>query len=268
MDLYTKPHAAFDGPTVPFFSKVLDFFAAESTYITNERAYADATGDENPFKGGSRPTGQPLRFTQTVESPTERVITATFQPLKPTDVCRAWTSLATYCGNEGEACACYSGTYYVPDQWNSLAARCAVLTTRCASSTEDPWCQVGRTASDYTGYCTDDASAVRFAARANIRSADATPTTDSAPASDSETTSDAPTATETPSESDASSSARTTLGSTSNLNFPLPTSSTGLASASSWSPRSLDPAIVKRYSQVFVMVNLAILFRDYILPVI
>ncbi|KAJ4294212.1 hypothetical protein N0V90_007902 [Kalmusia sp. IMI 367209] len=242
----------FDGPTVPFFSKMYDFFAAQETYLDNVNAYADATGLENPFKDG-RPTGQRLSFTQRVQSPTEHTITATFDPSKPTDICRAWKSLVTYCGDAGEACACYSGTYYVPDQWNSLAAGCAVMTTRCtgadesSASTDDPWCEIGQTASDYTNYCTDDAASVKFAATANIKTPRAQAAPDATPAPDPTTTSDAPATIKTPNESGASTSIATN------------------SELTSWSAHSLDSVTANRYFQIFLVIASISLFGDFII---
>ncbi|CAI6336229.1 unnamed protein product [Periconia digitata] len=95
-------------------------------------------------------------------------------PMHSKYACRVLTALAGYCGEDGgEACACYSATYYVPDQWNSLAAGCAVATSKCAkqsTASEDSWCEVARTAAKNTDYCTrsfassDGPEVVKFAA--------------------------------------------------------------------------------------------------------
>ena len=258
---HTDPDADFDGPTVPFFSKMYDFFAAKETYLDKEDAYADATGTENPFKNG-RPTGQRLRFTRTVRSPKEHTITSTFNPSEPTDVCRAWTSLATYCGDVGKKCACYSGTYYVPDQWNSLAAGCAVLTTRCSGTdgtTKDPWCEIGKTASDYTNYCTDDpaklrgTSIVKFAARANIKTPVANPAPDATPTRKPAAT------TQASGGGGKIGTERIIVESTSIQHLPLP--STPVAPTNpvqSWSSRSRDFVTANRYS--WILLAMALIF--------
>ena len=183
---HANSNTDFDERSGPYFSKMIDFFAVEPSYIDFAvDAYAHATGKENPYrKDGPRPTGQRLTFRSEMKDPavpTVRTITATFNPQDHKDVCRAWTSLATYCSDAGTRCACYSGTYYVPDQWNSLAAGCASMTTTCrgSASTADAWCQIGKTASQYTNYCSQSSSQFKFAQIANIntpQAQSATPT--------------------------------------------------------------------------------------------
>jgi hypothetical protein len=279
---HTKLDVDFDGPSEPFFSKMYAFFAAKETYLDiDENPYADATGSENPFNNG-RPTENPLRITRTVKD-TRDTITATFHPTRPTDICRAWNSLATYCGDGGnEDCACYSGSYYVPDQWNSLAAGCAVLTSTC-TSTEDVWCQMGQSAASLTDYCTEDAAAVKFAVTANIAPADATTTDDSDPPSNNAPTAtdDAPTTTQTSNgdePSDSSPIPTHTLRST-QADIPLQVSydsassphyffgpsPTGSApTTASSSSRALDSVTAIAYSRIFFVITLMFLFRDCI----
>lgn len=197
-----------------------DFFYAKETYLQTEDVYAEASGEKNPFPDGrnSRPTGDRLTLRETV-GPKEdrRTITSTWNPARPTDVCYAWSSLHAYCDGAGTECACSSSKYYVPAQYNALAADCARVTARCSDSddadeADAAWCDIGRTAASYSNYC-DDAgrSSIRFAARANSQaeptsSPDDTPTPsgpDDSPApSDPEDTPaphDAPASQDTPS---------------------------------------------------------------------
>lgn len=138
--------------------------------------YAKATGTENPFNEGRRPTpSENLAITRMATAPKETKVVSTFSPLNAAHVCRAWSTMVSYCGDGSEDCACFSGTHYVPDQWNSLAAGCAPVTSRCDDSTDDPWCLWGRKAAENTAYCEDNAfrldpstKVVKFAAVANI----------------------------------------------------------------------------------------------------
>jgi hypothetical protein len=253
--MYTNQGVDFNKQTEPFFSKVYDYFAREDGYIVNEDAYEDAKGDEYPFHQG-RPTGEVLKFTRTVEKPTEHPITATFDPHQSKHICRAWSTLASYCDGAGGECACYSGTYYVPDQWNSLAVGCAVMTTRCDASSDDPWCKIGRKASSYTSYCTKDSDMVKFGASANIKTSDdAMPTPDPAPAPEPAPapapaiTSSAPAPTQTPTEESPVTPVKTPESTSSPKVYVFPSSSTLSANPSgSWSPRSLDSNTAYRYA--------------------
>ncbi|KAL9105699.1 MAG: hypothetical protein Q9227_009183 [Pyrenula ochraceoflavens] len=207
----------FDGAMDPYFSKVFDFFAAQETYLEPGNPYADATGRQNPFKDG-RPTQRTLRITRTVTSPRRKTITDTFDPSEPTDICSAWTSLVTYCGRAGTSCGCYSSTYYVPDQWNSLAAGCASFTTRCVGPNGPPakqhQCQIAETAASYMSYCASDENAVKFAARAGTKGAERTPhrtpAADPTPSADPTSQSDAPAAQSTSSVAPATQTAADT----------------------------------------------------------
>lgn len=156
-----------------------DFFAAKESYLPTgtENPYADATGTQDPFPKGwaHRPTGKPIEIPRTAKSPDIPPVTAKFDPTDARDACRAWSTLSDYCKGAGEDCACYSGTYYVPDQWNSLANSCARVTSRCGGTDQNDgeWCQFGRTASSYSDYCPkepsdDSIKSARFAQFANI----------------------------------------------------------------------------------------------------
>lgn len=167
-----------------------DFFYAKETYLQTEDAYAEATGENNPFPNGknSRPTGDRLTLRETIGAREDRrTITSTWNPAKPTDVCYAWSSLHAYCGGAGMECACSSSKYYVPAQYNALAADCARVTTRCSDSggsdaTDAAWCEIGKTAASYSNYCDDEGGkTVKFAARANSK-AEPTSSPDDSPA--------------------------------------------------------------------------------------
>ncbi|PVI00141.1 hypothetical protein DM02DRAFT_655693 [Periconia macrospinosa] len=244
----------FDDRSKPFFSVMYNFFEVKGTYLPKTNAYAEATGQENPFNSGSRPTGQPLRVTQTITSPATHTVTASFDPRKPLDACRAWTNLATYCSGGGEACACYSGTYYVPDQWNSLAAGCAEVTSKCpkeSSSSGDGWCAVASTAASHVSYCTNSFSAsqspspVRFAEKANIetpRSASAT-TTSTRSGSSNDNAAPFPSASDRP----------VIIVSDHSALFPT---SSPTSRVSSWSPRLVDPIAANMYSWLVLLASL------------
>ncbi len=76
----------------------------------------------------------------------------------------------------------------MPDQWNSLAAGCAALTTACrkgtasgsggsAASTDDAWCNMAQTASSYMSYCPQASGQVKFAQVANMPTPSGSPAT-------------------------------------------------------------------------------------------
>lgn len=92
---------------------------------------------------------------RTVTSPDSTYVTI-FDPAKPTDVCKVWTSLAAYCSGAGTDCNCYSAGAYVPDQWNSLARGCATYAEdpHCSGADTDPWCRLASTAFYATDDCT------------------------------------------------------------------------------------------------------------------
>jgi hypothetical protein len=101
-------------------------------------------------------------------------MTTTWDPARPSDVCNALVSLAKYCQGASTSCACYSGAYYVPDQWNSLAAGCAQATSACGSglytngtasnNTNAELCSYASQAASAVSYCPASTAAVPFAA--------------------------------------------------------------------------------------------------------
>ncbi|KAF2438312.1 hypothetical protein P171DRAFT_477237 [Karstenula rhodostoma CBS 690.94] len=279
---------SFDEPNLAFYSKMYDFFAVKENYLPTgaENPYAEATDTpQDPFPSNGwrdRPTGKPIRITRTASSPTEHEVTATFRPTEATDACKAWSTLRSFCGNAGQDCACYSGTYYVPDQWNSLADACASVASKCSGTDEhdDVWCRFGSTAYDYNTYCPDlprdeSVTSAKFAEIANLpedsggepmetpNSTPDEPTTrddlGSTPEEET-TTSDEPVVLETssPSSTPATNPAQTTTESSIVLifstgfpsDFPACLPSCGATSAptGSWSSRSLDPILASTFA--------------------
>jgi hypothetical protein len=252
-----------------------DFFAAQEDYLPTENAYAKATGTRDPFNNDyeGRPTGQPIRITGKATSPREDDIIATFKPKEATDACKAWSTLRSFCGSAGKDCACYSGTYYVPDQWNSLADGCASVTSKCGGTgtDDDVWCRFGSTAYEYNTYCPDsdgDATSAIFAEIAN----GGTSTEDSEPAPDSESTPDSapdepnassgePVATEVTvtSVTPAINPAETTAESSTIYDFfPWETTSTPTPT-DSWSPRLVDPIFASAFSWLSLLTTMILL---------
>ncbi|KAM7211191.1 hypothetical protein V8F06_013426 [Rhypophila decipiens] len=131
----------------PFFSKVDDILgAAETARVPNEP-------EGNPGNGLPKieitetftvtdvqthcwDLTLAARRTVCASIPTTYVTTASFNAVEPTKACEAWFSLSVYCGGGGTECACYSGKYYVPDQWNTLAGICAQAATTTSSTTK------------------------------------------------------------------------------------------------------------------------------------
>lgn len=163
--------ADFDGPEEAFFSKIFDVLAYKDPKYY---ATVDLNEHQEPLRTG-RPTGEPLTFTGTVTESTATA-TITFNPAKATDVCGAFGTLRSYCGADsaGTECACYSSTYYVPEQWNSLAAGCAQIEPDGCSLEDDSkaLCPLVSSASASLSFCPETNSAgatgVRFAATFNI----------------------------------------------------------------------------------------------------
>ncbi|KAK1072781.1 hypothetical protein LTR74_002296 [Friedmanniomyces endolithicus] len=184
-DKNEAPFTNFEDEWNPCFSEVYDVFVAEQTYYGNGVEVAKVTGAGSPFKSGE-PTGQVLRITKTAQPPYTKTITTTFDPTKPTDVCRVWKSVAGYCASGGTQCACYSGSYYVPDQWNTLASICAQQTSQCPSSTASPsngtastadWCSLASQAASFSDYCpTSIANTTTVAFAASMTAVSATTT--------------------------------------------------------------------------------------------
>ncbi|KAM7214569.1 hypothetical protein V8F06_010051 [Rhypophila decipiens] len=127
-----------------FFSKVDDILgAAETARVPNEPA--GNPGNGLPQIGRIRTStvtefqthcsNLAARRTACVSIPTTYLTTTSFNAVEPTKACEAWSSLSVYCGGGGTECACYSGTYYVPDQWNTLAGVCAQAVITTSSTT-------------------------------------------------------------------------------------------------------------------------------------
>jgi len=74
-------------------------------------------------------------------------------------------------------CYCTSGTHYVPDQWNSLAARCAKATYEC-TRTADYRCDLTEHASSSTDFCKPGSDAVKFHTESKRKVKPYTPTVD------------------------------------------------------------------------------------------
>ncbi|KAK0334101.1 hypothetical protein LTR59_015186 [Friedmanniomyces endolithicus] len=191
-DKNEAPFTNFEDEWNPCFSEVYDVFVAEETYYTNGVAVAKVTGAGSPFESGE-PTGEILQITETAQSPYTETITTTFDPTQPTDVCRVWRSIAGYCASGGTQCACYSGSYYVPDQWNTLASICAQQTSQCTISTASPnngtaglsdgtastadWCSLASQAASFSNYCpTSIANTTTVAFAASMTAVSATTT--------------------------------------------------------------------------------------------
>ena len=173
----------YDGEWDPFFSKIFDVFEAETTgYYEINGLAPEATKAGGPLQSGRPTSGQVLSFTSTqsggLGSDNEDPTVTTFDPLQPTDVCALMSSLVSYCKGGGTDCACYSGTYYVPDQINTIAAQCARHTSACGetslnkstnsttATTTDDWCDFASTAASYQSYCpVNSTSTVAFAAQ-------------------------------------------------------------------------------------------------------
>ncbi|KAF2165481.1 hypothetical protein M409DRAFT_55868 [Zasmidium cellare ATCC 36951] len=217
-----------------YFAKMFTFFVGVPGYefLASENVYADQPDESQPFQQeqapyqeNALPTGQPLRFARTIvdTAGSRSAYFSRFAPRNPADLCGAWTSLVAFCQDGGISCGCYSGTYYVPDMWNSLAYGCARYKTDAdlACDLNDPWCTWAETASEYTEYCTPGPDAVRFAATIDgstavgaqipsVQTSDVEPVNSPAPSPASpidtgsasmtspDSTSDAPTSTDVP----------------------------------------------------------------------
>ncbi|KAL1606148.1 hypothetical protein SLS60_003549 [Paraconiothyrium brasiliense] len=266
----------FDGPELPFYSKMYGFFAAKESYLPTENPYAEATGKQNPFPSGyrDRPQGKRMTVTAKATAPTDHMVTQTFTPTEATDACSLWSSLRSYCGNAGQDCACKSGSYWVPDQWNSLAKGCARATTKCSGMDvdDDVWCRLGQTAGDYSTYCADEptmgaAVTAKFAELADV-GADATPTADSDPeptsddpeptSDDPETSSEEADATPTIFSSNTPIFAQTTSEPTTSF-YVSSTPTTTFAPAGSSSSHSLNPVIASTFAWISLLTAMIII---------
>jgi hypothetical protein len=114
----------------------------------------------------ARPPKKVLEFDRTVTTPSRATTTSSYDAANRGAACDAWVSLVRYCGTtETNAklsqCYCTSGTDNVPDQWNSLAARCAKAKYNCEGTAS--WkCDLTDQASSFTDYCDTDGETVRF----------------------------------------------------------------------------------------------------------
>lgn len=138
--------------------------------LASKVASANSAGDMLK-EGQYLPTIKPpptkaLEFDRTYTSP-DVTTTSKYYPASAKAACGAWVSLISYCGTTEtdtkslSACYCTSGTHYVPDQWNSLAARCAKATFECAT-TSDYLCDLTEHASSSTDFCEPGSDAVKF----------------------------------------------------------------------------------------------------------
>lgn len=115
----------------------------------------------------ARPPTKALAFELTKTSPSYALTTSFYHPANITAACGAWISLIRYCGTTEtntkslSACYCTSGTDYVPDQWNSLAARCAMAEFKCKKSS-DYLCDLTEHAWSSTDFCKTDTKTVKF----------------------------------------------------------------------------------------------------------
>lgn len=249
-------------------------------YLPTDAAsvYAEATGKQNPFPDGpgSRPTGDRLTITGQAAKPTAHSVEITFHPKSSTDACRAWSTLASYCAgaseDEGTSCACYSGTYYVPDQWNSLADSCAGL-----SDEDGNWGEIGNLASSYNSYCPTEApngvTMAKFGATMKVAQAEATPTPveteDTSEPEDTSTSEDESTPEETPAPEEtptptpvttadtatitpiATDSSTTIFDDTTPTSFAFSPFTTAFSSpAGSSSPHLLDPIVASAFAWI------------------
>lgn len=134
-------------------------------------ASASKAGD-TPKEGQYLPTIKPpptkaLTFDRTITSPESTTTSSLYLPADFKAACGAWVSLIKYCGTIETSekslseCYCTSGTHYVPDQWNSLAARCAKATYECTKTT-DYRCDLTEHASSSTDFCKAGSDAVKF----------------------------------------------------------------------------------------------------------
>lgn len=126
----------------PFFSKVNDILEAAETKAPAQPKvtgggqggpHADGPGSPQTSHGSNIGEQRVKTYIATESCTTtgggKCTSVTTFDPTQPTNACSAWSSLSVYCGGAGTNCACYSSSYYVPDQWNSLAAACAKAVT-------------------------------------------------------------------------------------------------------------------------------------------
>jgi hypothetical protein len=112
-------------------------------------------------------TSQPNNITFTYDA-YSTTTTSLFDPSKPTEACNVITSLEYYCtGGETTtlpasrmaSCACYSSSYYVPEQWNSVASRCGQYKGNCTKIfgvETDSYCDLATSYSKSANLCTSN----------------------------------------------------------------------------------------------------------------
>jgi len=80
-------------------------------------------------------------------------VTTTFDA---SSACTVFQALSTFCGTPTlePSCACYSASYFVPEQWTVLASLC--VNYYSCSADNDPLCLIKTEASKQTGLCTSN----------------------------------------------------------------------------------------------------------------
>lgn len=162
MNIYLqKVEATFDQI---YYEQYLEELKAEAASAASEGRMTEP-GEFAPTI--ARPSKTLLKFDRTVTTPSRATTTSTYSAGNPGAACAAWVSLVRYCGTTEmnkeslSECYCTSGTDNVPDQWNSLAARCATARYKCKDST-DYKCELTDQASSFTDFCDTDGTTVRF----------------------------------------------------------------------------------------------------------
>lgn len=173
----------FQGPDRAFFLKMMDIFSTTDGYYKNsdENVYQELPSNDRPFQPQDRPRGEKIDIRPDMKSKKgDNNPEIKFDPKPAESACGVFLSVYTYCldGTDVDMdCACYSSTYYVPDQFNGLATRCAKATSGCRSGNNnnrggDDWCDVGSKVASYSAYCTpiDDDKPVKFGVTINASS--------------------------------------------------------------------------------------------------
>ena len=144
---------------------------AESSALAAEASALGEVPTEDSSPRTAPPPTRALEFVRTITAPVSTTRTSKYRPANHYDACNAWISLIRYCGTAQTSakslseCYCTSDSYPVPDQWNSLAARCADAKYECTAST-DYLCDLTDHASSSTAFCKTDGKTVRFHTKA------------------------------------------------------------------------------------------------------
>jgi hypothetical protein len=155
-----KVEATFDHI---YFEQYLEELASK---VASANSAGDMLKESQYLPTIKPPPTKALQFDRTYTSP-DVTTTSKYYPASAKAACGAWVSLISYCGTTEtdtkslSECYCTSGTDYVPDQWNSLAARCAKATFECAT-TSDYLCDLTEHASSSTDFCKPGSDAVKF----------------------------------------------------------------------------------------------------------